>query len=1452
MRHDSPRRRWLATALALLSLTAPAAAPSTAAPEPPSPSADAGDKVDTTLSRRLDDGATADFLISFEQRADLTAAAAVDDWAERGAAVVDALRRTADRSQRAVRRQLDAAGVEYRAFHASNVIYVVDGTAELATRLAGRAEVAEIEPARTYALPEPRQDVAPLAATTAAVEWGVADIRADDVWADFGTKGENVVVASIDTGVEFDHPALVGQYRGTNGDGTFDHDHNWYDPAKICAGSTPQPCDNNGHGTHVTGTMTGTGEGAQIGVAPGARWIAAKGCESDGCTDFSLLASGEWMLAPTDVDGDDPRPDLRPHIVNNSWGGGTTARWYDDLVEAWVAAGIFPAFANGNSGPSCGSAENPGNGAGTYSAGMYDMDHVIDPQSSRGPGYQGETKPDIAAPGVQIRSSLPGDTYASWSGTSMATPHVSGAVALLWSSSPIVLGDVEATRTLLDEKAIDTDDTSCGGTPENNNVFGEGRLDVYAAVEAAPRGDTGVLRGTVTDATGAGLGGVTVAVAGPANRRLGTAPDGTWSVQVPVGDYDVTASLFGHDDGAGSAAVRTGETTTLDLTLTPRPTATLTGTVTEGSDHGWPLYATITVDGVPDGTYYTNPVDGSYAIDLPAGDSYDVTVEAAAAGLTPSTTTVDLAGATTHDVALAADEYACTAPGYEQRDRVVTYTETFDPDTAPPGWSVADHVGNGQVWRFPHDDWNRTGGEGNFASVFSALYGPDGRQDTDLVSPVIDLTGVDVPALWFKTDYSSDADIGVDLSVDGGATWATVWSHSGSEGIYEEEVQVPIPAAAGQPDVRVRFTFASAFNGWWQVDDVVLGRRDCATVDGGLLTGHVVDANTETPIVGATVTGAADPALTVSTVATPDDPGLGDGFFWTFVPGPGEQAFTGARTRYSDTTVVVDVAADTVTPVEFALPAGRLDIREDRVDGAVVLGGTATATVTVANDGSAPATLDLTERPGVSAPAAAGAGAPVQRVSGTFTAGPEVAGGTGTAGTAPAGEPIAPWALLADYPSPIWDSAVDVLDGRVYSVGGGTGSGATNAAYVHDGDGEWEAIAPLPRARQRPMGGFLHGRFYAAGGWSSTGATRVDVDVYDPRTDTWSPGPAMPKAVTSAGWAVMDDMLYVVGGCPGDCGSAEVLRLDAAAGQWERVADYPEETALVSCGAIDHKLYCAGGARGESLRELTSAYVYDPAGDTWTELAELPTGLWGSAYAAADGKLIVSGGVTDRNSAITNEGFAYDPATDTWAPIPNAPQAVYRAGSACGFHTVGGSTGPGTTSATAVLPGWANCGSGDAVGWLAADPPALTLAPGASARVTLTFDASALEQPGAVSAALVLRDDTPYDAAAVPVHLTVSAPSTWGRLTGTVLGRSCAGTTTPLPGVVVQLDGATGSRTLVSGADGRYATWFDTAANPVGAVVVKSGYQPQTAELRVRPGRDTVRDFTLRQTGCGR
>ena len=145
------------------------------------------------------------------------------------------------------------------------------------------------------------------------------------------------------------------------------------------------PCDNNNHGTHTMGTMVGGDGGANnIGVAPGARWIAAKGCESNSCSDRALLESGQWMLAPTRLDGSGADPARRPQIINNSWGGPGGNSWYSQTIDAWRAAGIFPAFSGGNSGPSCGSAGSPGDDEQAFASGSFDINNVIASTSGRG------------------------------------------------------------------------------------------------------------------------------------------------------------------------------------------------------------------------------------------------------------------------------------------------------------------------------------------------------------------------------------------------------------------------------------------------------------------------------------------------------------------------------------------------------------------------------------------------------------------------------------------------------------------------------------------------------------------------------------------------------------------------------------------------------------------------------------------------------------------------------------------------------------------------------------------------------------------------------------------------------------------------------------------------------------------------------------------------------------
>ena len=210
-----------------------------------------------------------------------------------------ALRKTAADSQAKIRAELDAQHVKYTAFWGTNAIRIDSGSLALAQNLATHTEVEGLYAPVAIEVPKVTQGTTEHEIN--AVEWGIANINADDVWSQYGDKGEGIVVASIDTGVQYDHPALVNQYRGNNGDGTFDHNYNWFDAAGTCADA---PCDDNGHGTHTMGTMVGDdGAANQIGVAPGAKWIAANGC----CpSDAALIASGQWMLEPTDLDGREP------------------------------------------------------------------------------------------------------------------------------------------------------------------------------------------------------------------------------------------------------------------------------------------------------------------------------------------------------------------------------------------------------------------------------------------------------------------------------------------------------------------------------------------------------------------------------------------------------------------------------------------------------------------------------------------------------------------------------------------------------------------------------------------------------------------------------------------------------------------------------------------------------------------------------------------------------------------------------------------------------------------------------------------------------------------------------------------------------------------------------------------------------------------------------------------
>src|SRR5437899_9506585 len=235
------------------------------------------------------------------------------------------------------------------------------------------------------------------------------------------------------------------------------------------------------------------GTGNQIGMAPGAKWIGCRNMDANAGTPARYIECMEWFLAPTQIGGGNPDPTKAPDITNNSWecppSEGCSANTLQAAVEAQAAAGIMMVSAAQNAGPGCSTVENPpGIYEASYTVGALDTgtDNIAS-FSSRGPvtiDGSGRIKPDITAPGNPTRSSTNAsdNSYAFFSGTSMATPHISGAMALLWCALPGLRHQITASRDALNNAAVHIADTSCGTAGPPNNVYGWGRVDIAADV----------------------------------------------------------------------------------------------------------------------------------------------------------------------------------------------------------------------------------------------------------------------------------------------------------------------------------------------------------------------------------------------------------------------------------------------------------------------------------------------------------------------------------------------------------------------------------------------------------------------------------------------------------------------------------------------------------------------------------------------------------------------------------------------------------------------------------------------------------------------------------------------------------------------------------------------------------------------------------------------------------
>jgi serine protease AprX len=456
---------------------------------------------------------TASFLVVMRQQADLSGAGFFAGKAEKGRFVFEALSALAEQTQRPLRASLDAAGIRYRSFYLLNMIEVA-GDRSLARELAARDDVSSLAPnPEVRREPEPvigREPEAALDASrstpdaTSTVEPNIAKVGAPDVWSR-GFTGQGIVVGMADTGVVWDHPALKSHYRGFDGTAA-SHDYNWHDAVhdaaagNPCGSDAPAPCDDEGHGTSTASLVVGDdGSGNQVGMAPGARFIACRNMDQGTGTPARYTECFQFFLAPTDHNGANPRPDLAAHVINNSWDcpaseGCTDPNVLKAIVENLRAAGIAAVFSAGNSGPACATISDvPASYDASFTVAATSNSDTIAIFSSRGPitvDGSNRLKPDISAPGVGLRvASFQGGYQSGFSGTSGSAPHVAGAIALLWSAAPPMIGQVPATEDLLKSTAVPLTSTQdCGsysGGAVPNAVFGSGRLNASAAVNAA-------------------------------------------------------------------------------------------------------------------------------------------------------------------------------------------------------------------------------------------------------------------------------------------------------------------------------------------------------------------------------------------------------------------------------------------------------------------------------------------------------------------------------------------------------------------------------------------------------------------------------------------------------------------------------------------------------------------------------------------------------------------------------------------------------------------------------------------------------------------------------------------------------------------------------------------------------------------------------------------------------
>ncbi len=447
-----------------------------------------------------------DIIIVFKKQATHISTSHLKNKNEKGRYVFNLAKNIADNGQQKIILEIEKYGLDYTSYFLVNSISVKSANENFIQRISKFEEV-------DYVMDDPwikMED--PIRINTndySRTEWGLEKIGVDKVW-EMGITGAGAVIGGQDTGYDWRHPALQGNYRGWDGTQAV-HDYHWHDAIhdysplhgtqeNPCGLDVQEPCDDNRHGTHTMGSMIGRTE--EIGVAPAAQWMACRNMERGYGRPSTYIECFEWFLAPTDLNGQNPNPDLSPHVINNSWGcpemEGCTPdnfKFMEQAINRLKAAGVVVVVSAGNGGINgCGTVgAPPAIFENSFSVGASDIEDTLAFFSSKGPVLADGSwrmKPNVTAPGVQVRSCIPNGDYAIFSGTSMAGPHVAGVVALMISANPELAGEVEQIETILERTAvpINSHTNICGETGLDNipnHIFGWGRIDALAAVKTA-------------------------------------------------------------------------------------------------------------------------------------------------------------------------------------------------------------------------------------------------------------------------------------------------------------------------------------------------------------------------------------------------------------------------------------------------------------------------------------------------------------------------------------------------------------------------------------------------------------------------------------------------------------------------------------------------------------------------------------------------------------------------------------------------------------------------------------------------------------------------------------------------------------------------------------------------------------------------------------------------------